>query len=80
MDDPSVALPGGADPAERTRELRRAHAAFTRDGRVEAPVRAVIARSWRRCARARVSPECARGWNWRRRSFGRTARSTRWPG
>ncbi|AWZ07681.1 MULTISPECIES: GAF domain-containing protein [unclassified Streptomyces] len=59
MDDPSVALPGGADPAERTRELRRAHAAFTRDGRVEAPVRAVIARSWRRCARARVSPECA---------------------
>ncbi|MFJ8013451.1 GAF domain-containing protein [Streptomyces sp. NPDC096339] len=59
MDDPSVALPGGADPAERTRELRRAHAVFTRDGRVEAPVRAVIARSWRRCARARVSPECA---------------------
>ncbi|MFC9294624.1 GAF domain-containing protein [Streptomyces sp. NPDC057011] len=59
MDDPSVALPGGADPAERTRELRRAHAAFTRDGRVEAPVRAVIAKSWRRCARARVSPECA---------------------
>ncbi|MFF3620406.1 GAF domain-containing protein [Streptomyces sp. NPDC002467] len=59
MDDPSPALPGGADPAERTRELRRAHAVFTRDGRVEAPVRAVIARSWRRCARARVSPECA---------------------
>ncbi|MFI5763444.1 transcriptional regulator [Streptomyces sp. NPDC051563] len=58
MDDPSVALPGGADPARRTRELRRAHAAFTQDGRVEAPVRAVIARSWRRCARARVSPEC----------------------
>ncbi|MCX4694813.1 GAF domain-containing protein [Streptomyces sp. NBC_01408] len=59
MDDPAVALPGGADPAARTRELRRAHAVFTRDGRVEAPVRAVIARSWRRCARARVSPECA---------------------
>ncbi|MFE9630928.1 GAF domain-containing protein [Streptomyces sp. NPDC006463] len=59
MDDPSVALPGGADPAERTRELRRAHAAFTLEGRVEAPVRAVIAKSWRRCARARVSPECA---------------------
>ncbi|MEU9236272.1 GAF domain-containing protein [Streptomyces subrutilus] len=58
MDGPSVALPGGTDPARRTRELRRAHAAFTRDGRVEAPVRAVIARSWRRCARARVSPEC----------------------
>ncbi|MFD9475899.1 GAF domain-containing protein [Streptomyces nojiriensis] len=59
MGDPSVALPGGADPAARTRELRRAHAAFTRDGRVEEPVRAVIARSWRRCARARLSPECA---------------------
>ncbi|MFD4737399.1 GAF domain-containing protein [Streptomyces virginiae] len=59
MGDPSVALPGGADPAARTRELRRAHAVFTRDGRVEDPVRAVIARSWRRCARARLSPECA---------------------
>ncbi|MCX5197340.1 GAF domain-containing protein [Streptomyces sp. NBC_00249] len=59
MGDPSLALPGGADPAERTRVLRRAHAAFTQDGRVEPPVRSVIARSWRRCARARVSPECA---------------------
>ncbi|MEU3910803.1 GAF domain-containing protein [Streptomyces sp. NPDC029721] len=59
MGDPSLALPGGADPAERTRVLRRAHDAFTRDGRVEPPVRAVIAKSWRRCARARVSPECA---------------------
>ncbi|WP_078988290.1 GAF domain-containing protein [Streptomyces sp. WM6372] len=58
MGDPSVALPGGADPAERTRVLRRAHTAFTQNGRVEAPVRAVIANSWRRCARARVSPEC----------------------
>lgn len=58
MGDPSVALPGGADPAERTRMLRQAHTAFTRDGRVEAPVRAVIAKSWRRCVRARVSPEC----------------------
>ncbi|MET9571324.1 GAF domain-containing protein [Streptomyces virginiae] len=57
--DPSVALPDGADPAARSRELRRAHAVFTRDGRVETPVRAVIARSWRRCARARLSPECA---------------------
>ncbi|MFI5618857.1 GAF domain-containing protein [Streptomyces sp. NPDC051567] len=59
MAGPSVTLPGGTDPLERIRELRRAHAAFTRDGRVEAPVRAVIAKSWRRCARARVSPECA---------------------
>ncbi|MER5730387.1 GAF domain-containing protein [Streptomyces sp. NPDC002138] len=58
MGDPSVALPGGADPVERGRVLRRAHRAFTEDGRVEPPVRAVIATSWRRCARARVSPEC----------------------
>ncbi|MEV7728489.1 GAF domain-containing protein [Streptomyces sp. NPDC087917] len=58
MGDPSLALPGGVDPVERLRVLRRAHAAFTRDGSVEPPVRAVIARSWRRCARARVSPEC----------------------
>ncbi|MEU6309467.1 GAF domain-containing protein [Streptomyces sp. NPDC047014] len=61
MGDPSVALPGGADPAARTRELRRAHAVFTRDGRMEPPVRAVVAKSWRRCARARLSPECAPG-------------------
>ncbi|MBW5486318.1 GAF domain-containing protein, partial [Streptomyces bambusae] len=59
MGDPSVALPVGADPAARSRELRRAHAAFTADGRIEGPVRSVIATSWRRCARARVSPECA---------------------
>ncbi|MFD3540417.1 GAF domain-containing protein [Streptomyces sp. NPDC058662] len=59
MGDASAALPGGVDPGRRTRELRRAHAAFTRDGSVEAPVRAVIAKSWRRCERARVSPECA---------------------
>ncbi|MFJ3911013.1 GAF domain-containing protein [Streptomyces vinaceus] len=59
MDDPSVALPGGADPAERSRLLRRAHTAFARDGRVEDPVRAVIAKSWRRCDRAGVSPESA---------------------
>lgn len=59
MDDPSVALPGGADPAERSRLLRRAHTAFAQDGRVEDPVRAVIAKSWRRCDRAGVSPESA---------------------
>ncbi|MFD9573434.1 GAF domain-containing protein [Streptomyces sp. NPDC059982] len=56
-----MALPGGADPVERTRVLRRAHEAFTRDGLVGPPVRTVIAKSWRRCARARVSPECAPG-------------------
>ncbi|MGW7098150.1 GAF domain-containing protein [Streptomyces sp. NPDC054838] len=59
MGGPSVALPGGTDPAERARVLLRAHDAFTLDGRVEPPVRAVIAKSWRRCARAGVSPECA---------------------
>ncbi|MEV7413869.1 GAF domain-containing protein [Streptomyces sp. NPDC089919] len=59
MSDPWVALPAGADPAERSRALRRAHAAFTADGRLGPPVRAVVAESWRRCARARVSPEAA---------------------
>ncbi|MFD0265721.1 GAF domain-containing protein [Streptomyces sp. NPDC127106] len=59
MDEPPLALPAGADPVEHGRVLRRAHSAFTRYGRVEGPVRAVIARSWLRCARARVSPDCA---------------------
>ncbi|MFD8412281.1 GAF domain-containing protein [Streptomyces sp. NPDC059650] len=59
MDEPPPALPAGADPAEHLRVLRRAHTAFTRHGRVEGPVRTVIARSWLRCARARVSPDCA---------------------
>ncbi|MFK0253742.1 GAF domain-containing protein [Streptomyces sp. NPDC090445] len=58
MDEPPPALPAGADPAEHRRVLRRTHSAFTRHGRVEGPVRAVIARSWLRCARARVSPDC----------------------
>ncbi|MCB5178405.1 GAF domain-containing protein [Streptomyces antimicrobicus] len=57
MTGPSVALPDGVDPAARTRELRGAHDAFTRHGRVQGRVRTVIAQSWRRCARARVSPE-----------------------
>ncbi|MFI8103260.1 GAF domain-containing protein [Streptomyces sp. NPDC086023] len=59
MSDPWVALPAGADPVRRSRELRRAHAVFTTEGRVGPPVRTVVAESWRRCARARVSPECA---------------------
>ncbi|QES51470.1 transcriptional regulator [Streptomyces venezuelae] len=58
-DAAAVALPGGADPVERSRLLRRAHAVFTAEGRVVAPVRTAIAKSWRRCARARVSPECS---------------------
>ncbi|MFJ3922947.1 GAF domain-containing protein [Streptomyces sp. NPDC090022] len=58
MGEPSVALPGGTDPVLRARELRRAHDAFTADGRLLGRMRPVIAQSWRRCARARLSPEC----------------------
>ncbi len=57
MSDPWVALEPGTDPAERTRALRHAHAVFTTAGTVERPVRPVVAASWRRSARARVSPE-----------------------
>ncbi|WP_424215026.1 GAF domain-containing protein [Streptomyces sp. BI20] len=63
-DGPSPALPHGTDPVERTRQLRRAHAVFTREGRVDGQVRAVIAGSWRRAARARLSPECAPSVEW----------------
>ncbi|MEU8957958.1 GAF domain-containing protein [Streptomyces sp. NPDC048518] len=57
MTEPWVALEAGADPAERTRMLRRAHARFTEAGTISLPVRSVVADSWRRSARARVSPE-----------------------
>ncbi|MFE0100575.1 GAF domain-containing protein [Streptomyces sp. NPDC059009] len=57
MTDPWVALEPGADPAERLRVLRRAHESFTAAGTVARPVRSVVADSWRRSARARVSPE-----------------------
>ncbi|MGW0534858.1 GAF domain-containing protein [Streptomyces sp. NPDC003032] len=57
MTDPWVALEPGADPAERVRVLRRAHERFTAAGTVVRPVRSVVADSWRRSARARVSPE-----------------------
>ncbi|MGW0930648.1 GAF domain-containing protein [Streptomyces sp. NPDC002644] len=57
MTDPWVALEPGADPAERTRALRRAHEVFTRVGTVPRPVRAVVADSWRRSARAGVGPD-----------------------
>ncbi|MGI5479029.1 GAF domain-containing protein [Streptomyces lavendofoliae] len=61
MNDPWVALAQDADPVERTRVLRRAHEAFTSGGRSREPVRpevrAVVAASWRRSARARVSPD-----------------------
>ncbi|WP_037678016.1 GAF domain-containing protein [Streptomyces griseus] len=57
MTDPWVALESGADPAERTRVLRRAHETFTEAGTVARPVRSVVAASWRRSARAGVGPD-----------------------
>ncbi|MFD5571038.1 GAF domain-containing protein [Streptomyces cadmiisoli] len=57
MTDPWVALEPGADPAERVRVLRRAHERFTEAGTVPRPVRAVVADSWRRSARAGVGPD-----------------------
>ncbi|MFH0517681.1 GAF domain-containing protein [Streptomyces sp. M41] len=57
MTDPWVALEPGADPAERVRVLRRAHETFTHVGTVPTPVRAVVADSWRRSARAGVGPD-----------------------
>ncbi|MFF1545954.1 GAF domain-containing protein [Streptomyces sp. NPDC058291] len=57
MTDPWVALEPGADPAERVRLLRRAHETFTEAGTVPRPVRAVVADSWRRSARAGVGPD-----------------------
>ncbi|MFF4586084.1 GAF domain-containing protein [Streptomyces sp. NPDC001388] len=55
--DPWVALEPGDDPAERVRILRRAHQTFTEAGTVPRPVRAVVADSWRRSARAGVGPD-----------------------
>lgn len=57
MSDTWVALEPGADPAERGAALRRAYDAYLTAGRVEVPVRPEVADSWRRSARARVSPE-----------------------
>lgn len=54
-----VALEAGVDPVERSGQLRRAHEEFTTDGRVVRPVRPLVAASWRRSARARVSPDGA---------------------
>lgn len=59
MTDPWVALPPDADPGTRLGELRRAHEVFTSGGRLETPVRSVVGQSWRRSARARVSPDGA---------------------
>ena len=57
MTDTWVALAEGADPAERRGALGRAYESFATAGRVERPVRAVVADSWQRSARARVRPE-----------------------
>ncbi len=59
LTDPWVALAADADPGERSGALRRAHDVFTSAGRLERPVRAVVGASWRRSARARVSPDDA---------------------
>ncbi|MFC9243710.1 GAF domain-containing protein [Streptomyces sp. NPDC057136] len=59
MTDPWVALAADTDPGERLHELRHAHEVFTSAGRLERPVRTVVGESWRRSARARVSPDGA---------------------
>lgn len=61
MSDAWVALESGADPTERVGALRRAYDAYLTAGLVERPVRPVVAESWRRSARARVSPEGTAG-------------------
>lgn len=57
MTDTWVALEAGADPARRRGALSRAYESFATAGRVERPVRSVVAASWQRSARARVSQE-----------------------
>ncbi|BFP50385.1 GAF domain-containing protein [Streptomyces sp. CMC78] len=59
LTDPWVALAADTDPGEQSGALRRAHDVFTSAGRLERPVRAVVGASWRRSARARVSPDDA---------------------
>lgn len=59
LTDPWVALTTDTNPGERLGELRHAHEVFTTAGRLERPVRSVVGESWRRSARARVSPDGA---------------------
>lgn len=56
MTDTWVALEAGADPVQRRGALHRAYESFATAGRVERPVRSVVAASWQRSARAHVSP------------------------
>ncbi|MFF9351694.1 GAF domain-containing protein [Streptomyces sp. NPDC014734] len=57
MTDPWVALAAGTDPGRQYRRLRDAHEVFITAGRLETSVRPVVGASWRRSARARVSPD-----------------------
>ncbi|WP_129297761.1 GAF domain-containing protein [Streptomyces lydicus] len=59
MVNPWLAMETGADLVERTRTVRRAHAAFLSDGTVAPPVRQVVADSWRRSAEARAAADGA---------------------
>lgn len=59
MVNPWLAMEAGADPVERTRTVRRAHAAFLADGTVAPPVRQVVADSWRRSADAHAAADGA---------------------
>ncbi|KJY42882.1 diguanylate cyclase [Streptomyces sp. NRRL B-1568] len=52
MVNPWLAMACGADPAERSRTVRGAHAAFVSGGGVRPGVREVVADSWRRSAAA----------------------------
>ena len=55
MVNPWLAMAAGADPAEHTRSVRRAHEAFLSGGTVTPPVRRVVAESWRRSADAQAA-------------------------
>lgn len=57
LTDTWVALEAGADPARRRGALGRAYESFATAGRVEGPVRSVVADSWQRSTRAHVSPD-----------------------
>lgn len=61
MSNAWVALEPGVDPAERLAALRRAYERYLTAGRVGHPVRPVVADSWRRSARAHVSPDGTAG-------------------
>jgi len=58
MANPWLALDQGTDPAERIRQVGRAHERFvTGEALLATPVRSVVADSWRRSAGAQVSAD-----------------------